>query len=64
VLDEPEAVAVVEMSDVVERSRREIVDAGDSLTTLDQPIADVGAEEPGSAGDDDVGCGHERPTPS
>jgi hypothetical protein len=24
----------------------------------------MGAEEPGSAGDDDVGCGHERPTPS
>jgi hypothetical protein len=49
-LDEHEILAP-QMADVLERSGIEIVDADDSVTARDEVIAEVGAEESCSAGD-------------
>ena len=54
-LDEEE-VLVPQMADVPERSGIEIVDADDSMTARDEVIAEVGAEEPRSAGDNCGAC--------
>ncbi len=43
---------VAEVIDVLERRDDEVVDADDAMAALEQRFAEVGAEEPGAAGDE------------
>jgi hypothetical protein len=45
VLDERERAAVVQMPDVVQRARDQVVQPHDLMPVLDQPIGEVRAEE-------------------
>jgi hypothetical protein len=64
VLDECEPRVHFEMSDVGAPARAQVVDADHRITTIDESVAQVGAEEPGTSGDDDSPRSHRRPTPS
>jgi hypothetical protein len=50
-VDERERV-VANVIDVLERRRLEIVDTDDTMSVRKQALAEMGAEESGSAGDD------------
>ena len=52
--DEP---LVAQMLDVRQRPRLEVVDAEHAVATAEQCFAEVGAEEPGPAGDNRRGNG-------
>ena len=54
---------VEEMGDVVTASGGEVVDADDLVVPGEQLVAQVGAEEAGSAQDDDAAA-HRRPIPT
>jgi len=51
VADHLEVRVRVERGEVVARAREEVVDADDVVAPLEQALAQVGAEEPGAAGD-------------
>jgi hypothetical protein len=52
VVDEDEICAAVDVRDVRERARVEVVDADDAVAAREQVVAEVRAEEAGPAGDD------------
>jgi hypothetical protein len=54
VVHEDEVVAA-KMLDVLERARLEVVDAENAMPLPEQVLAEMGAEEPRSAGDDCAG---------
>ncbi len=67
-LDEREAGASEEVLDVGDRPRHQVVDGDDLVASVEQPLAQVRAEEAGAAGDDDAtaalaGHRHQRPMP-
>ena len=52
VVDEEELVAVVQMFDVLQRPRVEVVDADDAVALLQEVVAEMRPEEAGPAGND------------
>ena len=56
VVDERER-AIANVLDVLERSRVQVVDADHAVAALEQVVAEVRAEEAGSAGHDSSGHG-------
>ena len=49
-----ELVAILDVRDVVEVAGLEVVDADDAMAFVDQVVAQMRAEEPGAAGDEDL----------
>jgi hypothetical protein len=54
VADEFEAVVVEEVLDVAFSAGEEVVEADDFVAFVEEAFAEVGAEEAGSAGDEDA----------
>ena len=52
-IDEDEAVAVDQVIDVVAPARREIVQADNEMTAIDQGLAEMRSNKPGTTGDGD-----------